>query len=291
MPHAKTAMKAIAKKTKAKRQHTRMPDNSSSKEEVSSIEQDSSLKEESQLGVTETLVWDLPLRLFHWALALSLVGSWVTAEAGFDWTETHFLFGYTALGLISFRLLWGLLGTAHARFSNFLTGPKAVINALGQLKQKTPPGEVSHVGHGPVGGWASVVLLALVLTQAVSGLFISDDIFYAGPYNSAVSSSLADYLGWLHHTNFNILSATIALHLITITWYLLGKKENRIGPMLTGNKNISPSLAHRKTQSKTQPMTQPAVYSDPLWRGFLIASFVLVMIVLLVNLAPEPEYF
>ncbi|MDC1322480.1 cytochrome b/b6 domain-containing protein [Pseudomonadales bacterium] len=262
-----------------------------SSKEVSSTEEASSLKEESRPGATGMLVWDLPLRLFHWALALSLVGSWATAEAGFDWTETHFLFGYTALGLISFRLLWGLFGTAHARFYNFLTGPKAVISALGQLKQQTPPGEISHVGHGPLGGWASVVLLALVMTQAVSGLFISDDIFYAGPYNSAVSSSLVDYLGWLHHTNFNILLAAVALHLVTITWYLLGKRENLIKPMLTGKKNISPSLAKHKTQPEPQPLTQPAVPSNLLWRGFFIAIFVLVMIVLLVNLAPEPEYF
>ncbi len=259
--------------------------------EVSSTEEVSSTKEESQPEATGTLVWDLPLRLFHWALALSLVGSWITAEAGFDWTETHFLFGYTALGLISFRLVWGLLGTPNSRFNNFLTGPKAIIRALGQLKEKAPPGEISHIGHGPLGGWASVVLLALVMTQAVSGLFISDDIFYAGPYNSAVSNSLADYLGWLHHTNFNILLAAVALHLVTITWYLLGKKENLIKPMLTGKKNINPSLAKHKTQPETQPTTQPAVPSNPLWRGFFIAIFVLVMVVLLVNLAPEPEYF
>ncbi len=242
-------------------------------------EQVSSLEERSQPDSTGSLVWDLPLRLFHWALALSLVGSWATAEAGFDWTETHFLFGYTALGLISFRLLWGLLGTTHARFYNFLTGPTAVIGALGQLKKKVPQGEISHVGHGPLGGWASIVLLALVMTQAVSGLFISDDIFYAGPYNSVVSNNLADYLGWLHHTNFNFLLAAIALHLIAVTWYLFGKKENLIKPMLTGKKNL------------IADMTELAIQSNFLWRGILIAAFVLGMVLLLVNLAPEPEYF
>jgi cytochrome b len=246
---------------------------SSTEKEVSSIE------EASQPATTGTLVWDFPLRLFHWALALSLVGSWATAEAGFDWTETHFLFGYTALGLISFRLIWGLLGTFHARFHNFLTGPKAVIRALGQLKQKTPPGEISHIGHGPLAGWASIVLLALVMTQAVSGLFISDDIFYAGPYNSVVSSNLADYLGWLHHTNFNFLLAAIALHLVAVIWYLLGKKENLLKPMFTGKKDLKADAA------------QTVGHSNLLWRGFFIAAFVLAMILLLVNLAPEPEYF
>lgn len=91
-----------------------------------------------------SLVWDLPLRIFHWALAASLMGSWITAEAGFEWTQTHFLFGYTALGLISFRILWGLVGTTHARFRNFLSGPKAVIQSLKQLPKSTPANGVSH---------------------------------------------------------------------------------------------------------------------------------------------------
>ena len=240
-------------------------------------------QDKSQPDSADSLVWDLPLRLFHGALALSLVGSWVTAKAGFDWTETHFLFGYTALGLISFRLIWGLLGTTHARFHNFLTGPKSVLRAFGQLKKKTQPGEISHVGHGPLGGWASVVLLALAMTQAVSGLFISDDIFYAGPYNSAVSDSLADYLGWLHHTNFDILLAAVALHLVAIIWYLLGKNENLIKPMITGKKNIGPSIAQSKVQL--------GIHSNFVWRGVFIGVFVLGMVLLLVNLAPEPEYF
>jgi hypothetical protein len=129
------------------------------------------------------------------------------------------------------------------------------------------------------------------MTQAVSGLFVSDDIFYAGPYNSAVSNSLADYLGWLHHTNFNILLAAVALHLVTITWYLLGKRENLIKPMLTGKKNIAPQVAQNQAQTEAHPKERLDVHSNLLWRGFFIATFVLVMILLLVNLAPEPEYF
>lgn len=226
-----------------------------------------------------SLVWDLPLRIFHWALAVSLMGSWITAEAGFEWTQTHFLFGYTALGLISFRILWGLVGTTHARFRNFLSGPKAVIQSLKQLPKSTPANGVSHIGHGPLGGWASVVLLALVMTQAVSGLFTSDDIFYAGPYNSVVSNSLANYLGWLHHTNFNFLLAAVALHLLTVTWYLLVKKENLIRPMLTGRKNLG------------EKMLPTAIANNLFFRGLCIAGSVAAAVYLLVTLAPEPEYF
>ena len=81
------------------------------------------------------LIWDLPLRLWHWALVVCLAGSWVTAEAGFDWTTTHFYFGYSALALVLFRLAWGVLGTFHSRYTSFLASPKQV---LAYLRNKTP---------------------------------------------------------------------------------------------------------------------------------------------------------
>ncbi|MEK9911934.1 MAG: cytochrome b/b6 domain-containing protein, partial [Candidatus Puniceispirillum sp.] len=74
------------------------------------------------------LIWDLPLRLWHWALVICLAGSWITAEAGFDWTTTHFYFGYSALALVIFRLGWGFAGTVHSRYRSFLASPRTVID-------------------------------------------------------------------------------------------------------------------------------------------------------------------
>ena len=115
------------------------------------------------------LVWDLPTRLFHWLLALCLTGSWLTAQAGYDWTETHFLLGYCSLALILFRIIWGLVGPRHARFSFFCRGPKAVFKALPKLFSRQP---ADNVGHNPVGGWAVILFIVLVCIQATTGLFI-----------------------------------------------------------------------------------------------------------------------
>ena len=126
---------------------------------------------------TGHLVWDLPTRVFHWWLTLSLVASWITAEAGFEWTQWHIYLGYCALGLVLFRLMWGVVGTRHARFGSFLRGPFQVIRYARTLPEASAP---AYAGHNPLGGWMVILLLLLVAVQAVTGLFISDDVFFAG---------------------------------------------------------------------------------------------------------------
>lgn len=184
------------------------------------------------------LVWDWPTRLFHWLLATCFVGSWVTAEAGFDWTEVHFLFGYTTLGLVVFRIVWGFVGPAHARFSRFLKSPSVVIDYGRSLFAR---GTAPSVGHNPLGGWMVVVLLVVVAVQASTGLFLSDDIFYAGPLNPLVSGALADRLAGIHHLNFNVLQGFVALHVVAIGFYGLWKRQNLVTPMLTGRKQVCES--------------------------------------------------
>ena len=179
------------------------------------------------------LIWDLPLRLWHWALVVCLAGSWVTAEAGFDWTTTHFYFGYSALALVLFRLAWGMLGTFHSRYTSFLASPKTVI---AYLRKKTPPEPAR--GHNPIGGWSSIIVVVLVGLQASSGLFISDDIFYAGPYNSVVNTSTADWLAGWHHRLFTLIQFTVLLHILAVSWYTWGKKEGLIQAMFHGRKML-----------------------------------------------------
>jgi cytochrome b len=108
------------------------------------------------------LVWDLPLRLFHWLLVLSLAASWYTAENGEEslvigerfltYIELHFYLGYFALGMIAFRIIWGFIGPKHARFSSFLAGPGRFSGyARGLLRRDSTPA----VGHNPLGGGSS----------------------------------------------------------------------------------------------------------------------------------------
>lgn len=219
------------------------------------------------------LIWDLPLRLWHWALVICLLGSWITAEAGFDWTTTHFYFGYTALGLVLFRLAWGILGTTHSRYRNFLVSPRKVIDYLQGTKSWS-----RTAGHNPAGGWASLGIVLLIGTQAVCGLFISDDIFYAGPYNSVVSTSTADWLGAWHHRLFTLIQLVVAVHLVAVSWYTWGKKEYLIQAMWHGKKQLSDdNVAQAITQSK-------------LFRALFAVIAAGLLVTALVCLAPVAEY-
>ena len=222
---------------------------------------------------SKTLIWDWPVRAFHWLLLFCFLGSWITAESGIEWATTHQWFGYTTLGLILFRACWGLIGPRFSRFSQFIRGPKAVWTSITELKQRSP---ATHLGHSAIGGWATLALITLVTVQATSGLFISDDIFNSGPYNSIVTQEQADTLGWLHHTNFNVLLTFIGLHLVAIFWYRLGKNHDLIWPMISGCK---PGLHKQGIESSLSI------------RALCTAIGVALLITALVEFAPEPEYF
>ena len=218
-----------------------------------------------------SLIWDLPSRLFHWALVCCLAGSWITAEAGFEWTEWPFMLGYTSLGLIAFRIIWGLVGTRHARFGSFIKSPGATIASVRELFTRKPS---TDAGHTPIGGWSVVLMLTLVAVQTGTGLFISDDIFYAGPYNPAVTSATAGTLAEIHHLNFNLLQTVVVLHLVAIAWYRWGKGTNLVTPMFSGRKHsVDPG---------------EAIASSLFWRALLLLVVVAGAVTALVQLAPPP---
>ncbi len=221
------------------------------------------------------LVWDLPTRLFHWGLALCVVGSWATAEGGFEWTEAHFLFGYTALGFVAFRLVWGFVGPEQARFGTFLKGPSAVASYARRLLSREPE---AQAGHTPLGGWMALALVVCVGVQACLGLFIADDIFYAGPYNSVVTTDTARTLAGLHHLNFDVLAVLVLLHVGAVIWYRVRKGQNLAAAMITGRKrDVQPDPDHRPTDERRMLIT-----------ALLIAVCVAVLVTALVQLAPPP---
>jgi cytochrome b len=181
------------------------------------------------------LVWDLPTRLFHWLLVLSLLTQWITAEVGGEYMEWHFLSGYFTLGLILFRLIWGFCGTKYARFSNFIVAPSLMIRYTKQFLTKTNP---SFTGHNPLGGLFVPSILMLVGLQAFSGLFISDDVLYSGPYNSMASDSVLVRAEWLHHNIFDVIIGIAAVHILAVLWYQFGLKRELIGAMFHGKKSL-----------------------------------------------------
>jgi len=180
-------------------------------------------------------IWDLPTRLFHWSLVLVLAGSWITHELGLEWTRVHMWFGYTALTLVLFRIIWGFVGPAHARFSNFLAGAVRTREYVRAWREGSPP---KYTGHNPLGGWAIVAMLVSIVIQAVTGMFNTDDIMYSGPWHWTASKGVAEAAHEIHEINFNVLLGLIALHLAAIASYWLRWRRNLVTPMFTGRKAV-----------------------------------------------------
>lgn len=212
------------------------------------------------------LVWDIPTRLFHWLLVALVAFSWysVDIEENLDW---HFISGYCVLALLIFRLFWGIFGTYHARFRNFIYSPGEILNyAKGSLNKDSR----KYAGHNPLGALSVFALLLFLLTQAVTGLFSNDEDYYFGPLSDYVSTRTADILTEIHHINFNIVLALIALHILAIVFYVLYKKQALIRAMITGKKLLEADDDQFITESS-------------LWKATTIASLAGLAVYLLVS--------
>lgn len=175
-------------------------------------------------------VWDLPLRLFHWALTICVIGSFVTANFGGLWMDYHFQFGYAILALLLFRLVWGFFGPRTARFASFLRGPSAI---LAYVRQR---GVVVSAGHNPLGALSVILMLVLLLIQVATGLFATDGILSEGPLSRYVSHATADRLTGVHQINRILILIVIGLHLLAIAWYAIVRRQPLVRAMITGNK-------------------------------------------------------
>lgn len=163
------------------------------------------------------LIWDLPTRIFHWALALSFAGAYVLSEVD-DLRAYHVMFGYTVLGLIVFRLLWGIIGGPHSRFSSFAYGPR---EAVADVRNLASGRARDHEGHGPAASWSVYLLLALAAATATSGWL---------HYNHVGGEVLED----LHETLANTSLALIVLHLLGVLVSSMVHRRNVVRPMITG---------------------------------------------------------
>ncbi|HLK25498.1 MAG TPA: cytochrome b/b6 domain-containing protein [Caulobacteraceae bacterium] len=198
-------------------------------------------------------IWDWPTRLVHWAVVVLVAFCWWSAE--YDRLALHELAGEVLVGLVVFRLIWGVVGSSTARFSDFLRGPRAVAAYVGELRR----GDTRHlnIGHNPLGGWSVAAMLALLGLDLGLGLFAVDvDGDQPGPLGGLVDFDTGRAIAHWHHLVFNALLGLIVLHLAAILFYAVVKRDNLIGPMLTGAK-----AAHREAR----PMARV-----PIWR--LVAS-------------------
>lgn len=178
-------------------------------------------------------VWDLPTRIFHWALTIGVVGLAVTGTLGANAMVWHFRIGYSVLTLLLFRVVWGLVGGRWSRFGAFIYAPQSVIN---YLKGRGKPEH--SVGHSPVGAISVFAMLGLLLAQVGSGLLSDDEIAFAGPLTRFVSSSAVS-VATNYHKNIGkwLLLALIGLHLAAIVVYMV-RKHNLVGAMLRGDKDL-----------------------------------------------------
>jgi cytochrome b len=177
----------------------------------------------------ERLVWDLPVRVTHWMIAVAVAGSWATHYAGVEWFAWHRRCGYTTLVLVLFRVAWGFVGTRHARFGGFLRGPGAIAD---YLRGRGPV----PVGHSPLGALSVLAMLGVLLVQACTGLFANDEIMNAGPFYGWIDPASSNSITSLHRSVSELLLALIALHLAAVAWFVGVRRQPLLRAMITGTK-------------------------------------------------------
>jgi cytochrome b len=179
-------------------------------------------------GHRRVLVWDAPVRVFHWFMVLSFAGAWLTAESE-RWRLVHVTLGYTMAGLVAFRLAWGLVGPRHARFASFVRGPRAVLAYLRSLVRGTPE---HHTGHNPAGALAIVALLLLAAGVTATGWAGYGDVG-------------GHWVGELHEGIASAMLAMVVVHVVAVLASSWLHRENLVGSMLTGRKSAPAADAIR----------------------------------------------
>ena len=215
-------------------------------------------------------VWDAFVRVFHWSLVLLFTFSVTTGKVGGEWIVWHMRSGYAILTLVSFRLIWGFVGGEYARYTSFLAGPVRAMKFAKGLLGKTH----EHViGHNPIGGWMVIVLLLLLATQAVLGLFSNDEIATTGPLARYVSDETSITLMGRHRTIGNILLVLVGLHIAAVLFHVFVKKEKLVHAMFSGNKHLPPDLASQAHAARKASISI----------GFIVLSLAIAAVVIAVN--------
>ena len=214
------------------------------------------------------LVWDLPVRVTHWALVLAVAGCWATHYAGVEWFTWHRRLGYTVLVLVTFRIVWGFVGTRHARFASFVRGPRVL---LAYLRERGP----ATVGHNPLGALSVIALLALLLLQAATGLFANDEIMNMGPFYGWIAPELSNRITSLHRASSEWQLVLIGLHVAAVAFYVRVRRQPLVDAMITGRKPAA-----------DVPLAE-AIASSRLLRACVIVAVLAIALAIAVRAAPE----
>lgn len=197
---------------------------------------------DSALG--KVLVWDAPVRVFHWLMVLSFAGTWLTAESE-RWRQIHVTLGYTMAGLVVFRIFWGLIGTRHARFSSFVRGPAAAARYVATALSGQPE---HHTGHNPAGAIAIVGLLVLALMVTATGWADYQDLG-------------GHWLEEVHEAAASAMLGVVGVHLAGVLLSSWLHRENLVRAMITGRKSGRPREAARRAWRSVAAVMLVAVFA------------------------------
>lgn len=237
-----------------------------------------------ETGTKRTVkVWDIWVRLFHWFLVAFILLSYLTGEVGgFDFTmpgtdrfisnmNVHMWSGVAILGLVAFRLIWGLAGSSTARFSNFVRGPGVI---LGYVKSIFSGPVTFFAGHNPAGGAVVMIILLALLAQAATGLFSQDESFFAtkGPLAFLIEDDLSKEITSIHKLIWEYgLLILIVVHIAANLFYWLIKKQDLIAAMITGRRRLP------------EGETEPSVSFAATWLGVAVAVAAGLLVWLVLN--------
>ncbi len=168
---------------------------------------------------TEVKVWDIVVRLFHWSLVTSFVIAWISAD---EWDNLHEISGYVVTGLIVFRLVWGIIGSKHARFSDFVVGPSTLIN---YLRDTVYHRAKRYLGHNPAGGAMILLLIGSILVATISGIASTTSLYWG-----------VEWVEELHEVSATIALVLVFFHLAGVVYSSISHKENLVKAMFTGKK-------------------------------------------------------
>jgi cytochrome b len=200
------------------------------------------MREKETAMANHVRVWDLPTRLFHWALVACVIGLFVTGYVGGATIDWHARIGYAVLTLLLFRLVWGIVGGRWSRFASFIYSPRSM---LAYLRGRAHPDHL--VGHNPLGAASVFAMLVVLLAQVGTGLVTDDEISFQGPLNRFVDSSFGLSATWYHKDVGQwLLVALVVLHVLAVLFYLWKKGDNLVRPMVVGDKPLpTPAPASR----------------------------------------------
>jgi cytochrome b len=188
-------------------------------------------------------VWDPPTRIFHWALVIAFVVSYATGGEKGSWFVAHTVSGYVVALLLLFRLVWGFVGSAHSRFSDFIYSLGSVGAYVRRLVRLEPP---KFVGHNPLGGWMVVLLLVVLVANVITGLFSGEEHGPGGLFLPLIAAAGEEGLGEAHAVLANVIVALACLHILGVATDWLLTRENLLRAMITGEKMLDEESASKE---------------------------------------------